>query len=244
MHLESAQKKITNRVAVSSSTGPPSSSHGGHTPQSTQGFGAAFGRHLAGGCNVAWALQPEVGGWGHGQEGGFVCVPGSHKACVQCPLPAATSLDLPCVRKPQLNKGDVLFFNAVAHGTTAWRNPDWDRRTVIQFMGSADRVIEPDPSSSTAGVSMTLPRSGCASSRGVFLLTTKMSSSVAVFLRREQPEPALSDGPGAHRECRAAALEAVTTIHTLGCKMGFGRFGSACCVPATLILTKIWTCKK
>ena len=120
--------------------------HGGtlFDGEAQNGFGLEFGRQLAGGCNVAWALHPEEGGWGHELEGGFVCVPGSQRASYPMPLGLANSLELPCVRKPHLNAGDVLFFAGVAHGTTAWRNEAWERRTVIQFFGSADRTIEPE----------------------------------------------------------------------------------------------------
>ena len=71
-------------------------------------------------------------------------MPGSQRASYPMPLGLANSLELPCVRKPHLNAGDVLFFAGVAHGTTAWRNQSWERRTVIQFFGSADRTIEPE----------------------------------------------------------------------------------------------------
>ncbi len=94
--------------------------------------------------NVAWALHDEVEGFGE-TSGGFVCVPGSHKAMYKIPRPLHTSIDLPQVCKPGLKAGDVLFFGAVAHGITAWRT-DWDRHTVIQFMGSVNADVRPaDP---------------------------------------------------------------------------------------------------
>ena len=91
--------------------------------------------------NVAWALHDEAPGFGEG-SGGFVCVPGSHKASYPIPRPLTTSIDLPQVYKPPLKAGDVLFFGAVSHGTTAWRS-DWHRRTVIQFTGSANGALRP-----------------------------------------------------------------------------------------------------
>ena len=91
--------------------------------------------------NVAWALHDEAPGFGEG-SGGFVCVPGSHKASYPIPRPLTTSIDLPQVYKPSLKAGDVLFFGAVSHGTTAWRS-DWHRRTVIQFTGSANGALRP-----------------------------------------------------------------------------------------------------
>jgi ectoine hydroxylase-related dioxygenase (phytanoyl-CoA dioxygenase family) len=99
------------------------------------------GRPYVNGVNVAWALHDEAGGFGD-PSGGFVCVPGSHKASFEIPGSETTSIDLPQVTKPALQAGDVLFFGGVAHGTTAWR-AGWDRRTVIQFMGARHRSVRP-----------------------------------------------------------------------------------------------------
>ena len=92
-------------------------------------------------CNVAWALHDEVAGFGP-DSGGFICVPGSHKASYAIPRPEAISIDLPQVYKPPLKAGDVLFFGGVAHGTTAWRTA-WHRRTIIQFMRSGWGDVQP-----------------------------------------------------------------------------------------------------
>ena len=91
--------------------------------------------------NVAWALHEEAAGFGD-NSGGFICVPGSHKASYLIPRGLTTSIDLPQVYKPAMQPGDVLFFSTVSHGTTAWRS-DWDRRTVIQFMDSPNVALEP-----------------------------------------------------------------------------------------------------
>jgi len=99
------------------------------------------GRELCDQVNVAWALKDEVPGFGEG-SGGFICVPGSHKAHYTIPRPLTTSIDLPQVYKPAMKAGDVLFFGAIAHGTTAWRS-DWDRRTTIQFMKSSNVAVRP-----------------------------------------------------------------------------------------------------
>ena len=99
------------------------------------------GRTLADQINVAWALQDEAPGFGEG-SGGFICVPGSHKAQYVIPRPLTTSVDLPQVYKPAMKAGDVLFFGAITHGTTAWRS-DWQRRTTIQFMKSSHVAVRP-----------------------------------------------------------------------------------------------------
>tara|TARA_B100000809_G_scaffold215078_1_gene220158 strand:- start:1896 stop:3533 length:1638 start_codon:yes stop_codon:yes gene_type:complete len=99
------------------------------------------GRQLVEQTNVAWALHDESPGFGE-DSGGFLCVPGSHKAKYPIPRSLTTSIDLPEVQKPPLKAGDVLFFGGVAHGTTAWRS-DWQRRTTIQFMGSSNVALPP-----------------------------------------------------------------------------------------------------
>ena len=103
--------------------------------------GVINGRPLVEQVNVAWALHDEAAGFGD-DSGGFLCVPGSHKASYAIPRPLTTSIDLPQVYKPPLQAGDVLFFGAVAHGTTAWRS-ERQRRTVIQFMGSGNVALPP-----------------------------------------------------------------------------------------------------
>jgi hypothetical protein len=100
------------------------------------------------GCNVLWAFNPERPGFGPG-SGGFVCIPGSHKAMYPLPRPSTTSIDLEQVVKPGLSSGDVLFFHAVVHGTTAWHT-EWERRSVVQFYQAADSAIRP-PTHSDGG---------------------------------------------------------------------------------------------
>ena len=99
------------------------------------------GRQLVEQVNVAWALQDESPGFGE-DSGGFICVPGSHKAHFPIPRNLHTSIDLPQVYKPAMKAGDVLFFGGLAHGTTAWRS-SWSRRTAIQFMGSHNVALPP-----------------------------------------------------------------------------------------------------
>lgn len=109
--------------------------------QSPGGYTVFNGRPLSDQVNVAWALHDEAPGFGD-DSGGFICVPGSHKAQYAIPRPLTTSIDLPQVRKPAMKAGDVLFFGGVAHGTTAWRS-GWQRRTTIQFMGAGSAALPP-----------------------------------------------------------------------------------------------------
>jgi len=130
--------------------------------QNPGGYTVYNGRQLVEQTNVAWTLHDESPGFGE-DSGGFLCVPGSHKAKYSIPRHLTTSIDLPQVYKPAMKAGDVLFFGGVAHGTTAWRS-EWMRRTVIQFMGSANVALPPgekgagwrwstDPSSKKKAVS-------------------------------------------------------------------------------------------
>ena len=96
---------------------------------------------LADSLNLVWSLNDEAPGFGE-NSGGFVCIPGSHKACYDIPRSETTSIDLPQVHKPPLKAGDLLYFGGVAHGTTAWRST-WHRRCVIQFIASRNLRIMP-----------------------------------------------------------------------------------------------------
>lgn len=67
-------------------------------------------------------------------DGGFVCVPGSHKTNFMQHLPKAvrTHEELPhYVRNPPLSRGDVLIFTeALMHGTRPWQ-ADHERRALL-----------------------------------------------------------------------------------------------------------------
>ena len=120
---------------------PKGTSGGSLHGQNPRSFTLHHGRHLCEQVNVAWALHDEAPGFGE-VSGGFICVPGSHKAHYPIPGGLTTSIDLPQVHKPAMKAGDVLFFGTVAHGTTAWRS-EWPRRTVIQFMSPSHADLPP-----------------------------------------------------------------------------------------------------
>ena len=67
-------------------------------------------------------------------QGGFVCVPGSHKTNFMQHLPPAVreqTVQPHYVRNPPLKKGDVLIFTeALMHGTRAWSG-DHERRVLL-----------------------------------------------------------------------------------------------------------------
>ena len=67
-------------------------------------------------------------------DGGFVCVPGTHKTNLSSATPAdVTTYERPAhyVRQPPVKAGDVLIFTeALIHGTWPW-NADDERRALI-----------------------------------------------------------------------------------------------------------------
>eukprot|EP01050_Picozoa_sp_SAG11_P008751 SAG11_NODE_786_length_7172_cov_3.635939_3_plen_577_part_00 len=92
------------------------------------------GRVYTGSVNVAWALH-SVTDTSESGDGGFVVVPGSHKAAFDMPStdPADTAEQHKGVVHPLMQPGDCVFFmgGATAHG--AWRNnnPEKSRRVAL-----------------------------------------------------------------------------------------------------------------
>jgi hypothetical protein len=73
---------------------------------------------------VQWAVSHHGPG-----EGGFCCVPGSHKA--RFARPAGMGLDHPLVREVPMMAGDVVVFTeALTHGTLPW-SAEHERRSVL-----------------------------------------------------------------------------------------------------------------
>jgi hypothetical protein len=100
------------------------------------------GRAYSNQVNVQWSCG-EVTPRG----GGFAYIPGSHKALLPMPRDERTSMDLPCVRVPALQRGDVLFFGGPTHGAAAWQadplRADADRRAIIFFYQSKEMALGP-----------------------------------------------------------------------------------------------------
>jgi hypothetical protein len=97
--------------------------HGGGTPfDPAQHYRAEGGRIRTGLVAAQWALVDHPAG-----GGGFLCVPGSHKAAF--PLPSTFDREL-AVQVP-LSAGDVVVFTeALTHGTLPWFG-DEQRRTLL-----------------------------------------------------------------------------------------------------------------
>jgi hypothetical protein len=108
--------------------------HGAGEPHATStGYHHQNGASYCGGITVQWQLGDVNAG-----DGGFCCVPGSHK--VRYPMPTGVRTvddDMGTVVQPAMKAGDVLFFmdGALTHGTLPW-NADRPRRSVLyKFAG-------------------------------------------------------------------------------------------------------------
>ena len=102
--------------------------HGGMTFDPSQYHHFAHGRMNCGLCVVAWQLTDV-----HLGDGGFACIPGSHKSNYRPPQ-SVVSLenDLGCVRQIVASAGSVIIFNeALVHGTLPWTCSDRFRRSIL-----------------------------------------------------------------------------------------------------------------
>jgi ectoine hydroxylase-related dioxygenase (phytanoyl-CoA dioxygenase family) len=97
--------------------------HGGGTPHDpAQFYDVRGGRMHNGLVAVQWALVDHPPG-----QGGFCCIPGSHRANFPMPADAAPGL----VVTVPLRAGDVVVFTeGLTHGTTPWTAPH-DRLTLL-----------------------------------------------------------------------------------------------------------------
>jgi hypothetical protein len=103
--------------------------HGAGEPHSTStGYHHQNGSTYCGGITVQWQLTDVNAG-----DGGFCCVPGSHKSKFPMPVGVRTvDDDMGTVVQPAMKAGDVLFFmdGALTHGTLPW-TADRPRRSVL-----------------------------------------------------------------------------------------------------------------
>jgi hypothetical protein len=92
--------------------------HGGGTPfDPAQYYVVEQGRLHAGLVGALWSLTDSRPG-----DGGFACIPGSHKASF--PMPRDLHLRSDVVVEVALGAGDVIIFTeALTHGTLPWQAP-------------------------------------------------------------------------------------------------------------------------
>jgi hypothetical protein len=97
--------------------------HGGGTPFDPAQYYAVDGGHIRSGLVAAqWALVDHPPG-----GGGFLCVPGSHKANFALPR----SVEPGVAVEVAMHAGDVVIFTeALTHGTAAWQGSQ-QRRTLL-----------------------------------------------------------------------------------------------------------------
>jgi ectoine hydroxylase-related dioxygenase (phytanoyl-CoA dioxygenase family) len=91
------------------------------------------GQFYCGGVTVAWQLADCKAG-----DGGFACVPGSHKAGFPMPSGVQTcDAPMDVVEQPVLRAGDVLFFmdGAQTHGTLPWKGQMPRRSVLYKYAG-------------------------------------------------------------------------------------------------------------
>ena len=102
--------------------------HGGMTFDPSQFHGFQHGRMHCGLCVAAWQLTDVDRG-----DGGFACIPGSHKANYRPSLEVMRlEEDWGCVEQVAAPAGSVVFFNeALVHGTLPWKRKDRERRSLL-----------------------------------------------------------------------------------------------------------------
>ncbi len=102
--------------------------HGGMTFDPSQYHRFEHGHMECGLCVAAWQLTEVRPG-----DGGFACVPGSHKSNYRPPAGVLSTEDsLDCVHQVVAGAGSVVFFNeALVHGTLPWQPTERERRSIL-----------------------------------------------------------------------------------------------------------------
>ena len=89
------------------------------------------GRSYCEAITVTWQLRDVRAG-----DGGFACVPGSHKAYYKMPPGVRTcDRDMGLVKHVEMQAGDVLFFGdgGTTHGALAWKSEIARRGILIKY---------------------------------------------------------------------------------------------------------------
>ena len=112
--------------------------HGGlRADQGEHQYQWAYGRMWNGLIVVMYALQDVNPG-----DGGFICVPGSHKAATNTYKPP---VDSHLVVNPSLKAGDMLIFTeALVHGTRRWTSPRRRRSLLYKYSPGYSSWARPD----------------------------------------------------------------------------------------------------
>ena len=92
----------------------------------TEQYAAGDGRIRCGITTVSWALTDMLA-----SQGGFACIPGSHKSSLR--RPASLAEEGTCLHVP-LRAGDVLVFtSALAHRGSEWTGPHERRALLFKY---------------------------------------------------------------------------------------------------------------
>ena len=102
--------------------------HGGMTLDPSQYHRFIAGRVQCGLCVAAWQVTEVRAG-----DGGFACIPGSHKANYRPPREVlGLEEDWGCVHQVVAPAGSLVIFNeALVHGTLPWQPADRERRSIL-----------------------------------------------------------------------------------------------------------------
>lgn len=102
--------------------------HGGMTFDPSRYHRFEHGRMRCGLSVAAWQLTDVSPG-----DGGFACIPGSHKSNYRPPERVlSVEDDLGLVRQPVAGPGSLIVFNeALVHGTLPWKPVDRMRRSIL-----------------------------------------------------------------------------------------------------------------
>ncbi|MFD9317605.1 phytanoyl-CoA dioxygenase family protein [Streptomyces sp. NPDC060053] len=108
-------------------SGLPLHGGSGNIHNETEYYRFQGGRPRNGITTVLWALRDQLPG-----QGGFVCVPGSHKS--NYPRPEGLDHRAPCATHVPLRAGDaVLFTSSLAHGAWPWEAAHNRRSLVFKY---------------------------------------------------------------------------------------------------------------
>lgn len=118
--LIDAKFRLDHDYCIFMKKGDPSQDlHGGEGHEGDHWYRYRDGTMLNGLCVVTFFLSPAASG-----DGGFVCIPGTHKSHFVDSIPADVirqERDAPYVVQPEVEAGDALFFTeALVHGTRGW----------------------------------------------------------------------------------------------------------------------------
>lgn len=102
--------------------------HGGMTFDPSQYHHFVHDRMLCGLCVASWQLKEVRPG-----DGGFACIPGSHKLNYAPPGKVINlENDMGCVKQLVGGAGSLIIFNeALVHGTLPWLPDDRERRSIL-----------------------------------------------------------------------------------------------------------------